>query len=476
MYRDLHTRNHVNEMIIEQQKLIQSWNSPEFDVTESYAKRLREIVRNAVELETYREVLNQHDIRDVDALLANASTYEEILRELPVISKKEYRKLSEEAFDKRRDDFLNYFETSGTTDKPVPAPKGLHDLVINTVNFGEHWGEFLDENDVALILINTPQGPAAFQFEHALNYLGVMTFRTWVDTVRNDYGRVIEIMQTVKPNVFAGPASQLINLYEYANANRIQAPSFEKVMITGERSSTSMKARIRKMTGGVVIDASYGSSETGTTAVAVSESKLKLQTHSYIFEIADDDNNIHLVTRDCSAEGELVVTALENHNRPLIRYRTGDRVRITAQEGSFQCITPLGRVTSTINFAGASMAQDEFETLVWPEGQDSRVFNYFIAFHEDDVYFVFTGDYASDEEAEQQFRLLKEAVPYIKIRQVPQLPKITGLGSALGWKISRVHDLRNMETGLFPEHIAQAMREVREFVLSLDEKTAAIGL
>lgn len=473
MYRDIKTRGYINNAVSVQQDLIRSWSLPTFDTTESYTRRLREIVKSAIELESYREILRINETKDIQSLLTNAFTYKEILQELPIISKKEYRKISEEVLNVRRKDLLNYFETSGTTDIPMPTPKGLHDFVINTVNFGEHWAEFLNKNDVALILINTPQGPAAFQFEHALNYLGIMTFRTWVDTVRNDYGRVIQVAQSIRPTVFAGPPSQLINLYEYANANNIPGPSFEKVLLTGERSSPALKSRIHNLTRGVVIDASYGSSETGTTAVAISDSILKLQTQSYIFEIVDKDNNTKLITRDCSAEGELIVTALENINRPLIRYKTGDLVRINSQEGNSQYITPLGRVSNTTKFAGVNMDQDQFESLVWAEGENSRIYNYFLAYHGEDIYFIFTGDYESVEQSEQHLGLLKSLIPNIKIRMVPQLPKITGLGSTLGWKISRVHDLRQSKNESYPEHIEQAMQEMHDFILTLDDKVGA---
>ncbi|MFP3616692.1 hypothetical protein SB778_42375, partial [Paraburkholderia sp. SIMBA_050] len=80
--------------------------------------------------------------------------------------------MSNDVLEVNRGKLINYFETSGTTDVPVSAPKALDDLVLNTVNFGEGWSSFLDASDSAVILINTPQGPAAFQFEKALNYLG----------------------------------------------------------------------------------------------------------------------------------------------------------------------------------------------------------------------------------------------------------------------------------------------------------------
>lgn len=472
MYRDIKIREYINNTIRDQQKLIKSWHSQEINITESYTSRLRNVIKSAMELESYREIININKIKDAKSLLTNDYTYKEILNKLPIIEKKQYRKISDEVLKVRRNLLLNYFETSGTTDTPVPAPKSLNDLLINTVNFGEHWTNFLNENDVALILINAAQGPAPFQFERVLNYMGIMTFRTWIDTVRSDYGRVIKIAQSIKPTIFVGPPSQLINLYEHANKNNMPAPSFEKILLSGERSSSALKSRLHDLTGGLVIDGSYGSSETGTTAVAISDSILKLQTQSYIFEIADKNNNIILITPDCTAEGELIVTSLENTTRPLIRYRTGDWVRISKEE-NFQSIIPLGRISSMIKFKDINIGQDEFESLIWPEGQNSRIYNYFVAYHGDDIYFVFTGDYKSTAQAEPHLRQLKALIPNIKFRLVPKLPAITGLGSTLGWKVSRIHDLRESENDSYSENIRQTKREIIDFILNLDSKCSA---
>lgn len=474
MYRDSHIREYVNQIISEQQHLIRSWSLPSFDRDGSYAGRLRGILNAAMELESYRKILGSGGVAAVQRLLEREAGYREMLETLPILSKAEYRAICEEACQARRKDMLNYFETSGTTGTPLPAPKSLRDFTINTVNFGEHWANFLSEDDVALILINTPQGPAAFQFEHALNYSGIATFRTWVDTIRNDYDRVIRIADFLRPTVFAGPPCQLINLYEYANANRIAEPSFKKVLLTGERSSPSLKQRLRRLTGGEVFDASYGSSETGTTAVAVSDSILKLQTHSYIFEIIDQHNRMTLVTSDSSAKGELVVTSLENTFRPLIRYRTGDLVQIECRGEGFQSVTPLGRVGTSLEFMGLDMYQDEFERLVWPEDGQSRIYNYFIACHEDRVYFVFTGDYENEEQAERHLGLLKETIRGVVVCLVPKLPEITGLVSTLGWKASRVHDLRRPAAPSHPAQIRKAIEELRSFIETLRDK-AAVG-
>lgn len=467
MYKSGETRQKINDLIQNHQNLFQDWEDS-INHDQYYLNKLKPVVKSALCLNSYDSILKENSITDIDSLLTNNISYKELLNKLPIISKKEMRYISNDVLVNRKHLLSNYFETSGTTDSPVPAPKSIDDLVLNTVNFGEHWANFINNMDVALILINTPQGPAAFQFEQVFKYLEVMTFRTWVDTVRNDYARVLDIIDKIKPTIYAGPPSQLINLYECASKIN-KYPIFKKILLTGERASPALKERIEKLTGGIVYDASYGSSETGTTAIAISPSALKLQTQSYLFEVMDEKGQVHLVEDNMSIEGELVVTSLDIVNRPLIRYKTGDRVRIVSQY-NMQVLIPLGRISDTFKLHDNEFQQDQFEALFWSNQSSSKIFNYLLAYNKHDVYFVFTGDYLNQYEAELDLAAMKNMIKGIKLFLVTKLPDVIGLGSTLGWKAARIHNLDDIENKQFPEHIRKGRLLVQEFVQSLNKE------
>lgn len=96
-----------------------------------------------------------------------------------------------------------------------------------------------------------------------------------------------------------------------------------------EQTGPSFVRHLERLTGGTAYVCSYGSSETGTTAVTCRERNLHLQTQSYLLELHDDTGTRPV---DGSADrGELVVTTLDLPARPLLRYRTGDRVEITGE-------------------------------------------------------------------------------------------------------------------------------------------------
>ena len=459
MYRDKELADQVARAQQAQTELIARWKKNQFrHETGAQAAQLHSMFKSALTLSTYEEIYGEHLELLRDFSPSTSADIREVIRALPIIGKPESRRIGEEAVRAGHVRFSNYFETSGTTSKPVPAPKTAVELMINTVNFAEHWQELLAPEDVALILINTPQGPAAFQFERALNYLGVQTFRTWVDTYRNDYGRVLEILATLRPTVYAGPPSQLLNLYEHAARVGQPMPTFRLNLVTGERSTPGLIRRLSALTEGAIIEASYGSSETGTIAVATGERRLRLQNHSFIAELRDPESGELVFADDLDdASGELIITQLAFPSRPLIRYATGDLVRITTEATGEQIIEPLGRASDRVVFDDVFLGQQSLEEAPWPAGGPSHVYNYLVALTASGPVLAVTADPVSDEQLKFELAELLRKVPGLRIVRVDELPATNGLGAALGWKSTRVFDLRSAERPELPAALAEAL-------------------
>ncbi|WP_194852940.1 phenylacetate--CoA ligase family protein [Nocardia sp. SYP-A9097] len=462
-----------------QQEKIRVWRESPAERGGERGAELAELVTRAAALQAYRQVWRTVDIA---AVTAAAHTDPWVaLRALPLVDKGFSRLLGDEVIALADGRLSNYFETSGTTSAPAPAPKSTADLVVNTINFGEHWASFLGGARFAIVLINTPQGPAAFQFEIALNYLGIGTFRTWVDALRNDYSRVLAVIERTRPDVFAGPPSQLLNLYERAYAAGSRPPEFETVLLTGERTGPALRRRLAALTGATVVDASYGSSETGTTAVAVSADELRLQTQSFLFELIVEDTAGRTVTIAAeqrvhergTAEGELVVTTLDNRFRPLVRYRTGDLVRVERATGGGLALRPLGRVGDSVDIAGQGIDQQLIENAVWGD-PGLAVVNYLLAHDGDRVDLFYTSSAPVDAvesaaaENDRVTAAIRAVLPGAVARRVPQLPASAALGSAAGWKAARVIDIgpdAALADGAVP-HLADVLRQTREFALA----------
>ncbi|UXX96651.1 hypothetical protein N7U49_41775 [Streptomyces sp. AD2-2] len=373
----------------------------------------------------------------------------DLLPQLPFLPKQSLSAGGHKAFTRGLSEFLHYYESSGTTGNPVAAPKALDDLVVNTINIGEQWARILDRSDRALILINAPFAPAAYQFEKVLEYLQVLSLRPWVDNITGDYTRVLRLTRELGVNVFVGPPSRLLEMVQFAYRNDEPVPAFDKLLLMAEQTGPGFVRHLERLTGATAYVAAYGSSETGTTAVTCEEGNLHLQTQSYVLEL-DDDTGTRFVdgTPD---RGELVVTTLDMGARPLLRYRTGDLVEIPGTPCPCGVATPLlrtlGRSQDLIALEGNGIRQNDFEAALWPEEHTGpTVLNYMLVIRGRAVVCLATTDVTVDD---AWTRATADRVAplfggyELVLRPVEKLPPLASLGQYLGWKLSRVLDLND---------------------------------
>lgn len=417
-----------------------------------YRDRLLASARQAIAAPIYRKIFTPETV----AALENpdqdwSPDYVQVLSAFPLLEKRVYANSGFDALALPIGEFLHYYESSGTTGDPMAAPKASTDLIINTMNIGELWARVLKPDDIALILINAPFAPASYQFEKVLEYLGIMSFRPWVDNVSGDYSRVIRLIEQLNANVFVGPPSRLLQLIQFANRQGRPAIKFDRLLLMAEQTGPSFQRHLERLTGGKAFVGTFGSSETGTTAVCCEHNHLHLQTQSYIFEIATDQGILPLSPQNNA--GELVVTTLDIPARPLIRYRSGDRVKVDYTPCACGLAQPVlvtqGRASDVICLRDSGVRQDDLEHALWHEAfEGAAIFNYLLILHGRQAVVLVTTDYAPDQRWASQVteRLAPLFVDYIvSVKPVDELPPLASLGQFVGWKLSRVLDLNSPE-------------------------------
>ncbi|CAL2064289.1 MULTISPECIES: phenylacetate--CoA ligase family protein [Streptomyces] len=451
LLRDREQNTAVGKLVEEHTRLVRETHAGTADLTAVHAAKLARALGHASGSALYRHTADASVRADwpTAELRAPQAVLRELFPRLPLLGKAELSAHGEEAFTRPLAEFLHYYESSGTTGNPVAAPKAVDDLVINTINIGELWAQFLQPRDVALILINAPFAPAAYQFEKVLEYVGVMSFRPWVDNITGDYGRVLRLIESLSANVFVGPPSRLLEMIQFAHRSGLAAPRFDRLLLMAEQTGPSFVRHLERLTGGTAYVCSYGSSETGTTAVTCRERNLHLQNQSYLLELHDDTGTRPV---DGSADrGELVVTTLDLPARPLLRYRTGDRVEITGEPCACGVRTPvlrtLGREQDVVALSGNGVRQNDLEAALWStELPGHTVFNYMLVVRDRGVVLLVTTDGTPDETwnavvAERLAPLFPGLA--VSVRPVETLPPLASLGQYLGWKLSRVLDLND---------------------------------
>lgn len=420
----------------------------EADLPAAHGRKLLRTLRAATRSAMYRDRLGE-ELRERLAAdtLDPAEALEKILPSLPFLSKQELSAHGAAAFTQPLSSFLHYYESSGTTGDPAPAPKAINDLVTNTINIGEMWRRILQPSDVGLILINAPFAPAAYQFEKVLEYLEVMSLRPWVDNITGDYTRVLRLVEELGANVFVGPPSRLLEMVQFAYRRELPPPRFDRLLLMAEQTGPAFQRHLSRLTGAVPYVAAYGSSETGTIAVTCEARQLHIQLQSYVLELTDESGTRPLSGRN--DRGELVVTTLDVPSRPLLRYRIGDLVEVDYSGCECGLATPLlrtlGRSQDVLTFAGSGVRQDDLEAVLWAEDLPAPlVFNYMLVVEGRTVICLVTTNGTPDDawNAELAGRLAPLfATHEVVVRPVETLPPLASLGQYLGWKLSRVLDL-----------------------------------
>lgn len=374
---------------------------------------------------------------------------EEVLPRIRLLDKFDSNARSYEAFSLPIYRFLHYYETSGTTGQPAATPKALDDLIINTVNIGEMWARLLTPRDVALILIIAPLGPAPYQFEKVFEYLGIMSVKPWVDYIDGDYTKVLDLIDKLSVSVFVGAPSRLLAMIQFAVRHGRPIPQFKHLLLIAEQTGPAHLGQLSRLTGARAHVGTYGSSETGTTAVTCEHSQLHLQLQSYIVEL-HDERGTRLV--DGSADsGELVVTTLDLPGRPLLRYRTGDLVEIDGRPCPCGLALPVvrtkGRATDVLAMPGGVVRQESLEEALWSDQTPGpTVLNYMLVIRDDAIVCLVTTDVPADDGwARQVAGRLAPLFPThrVAVRPVDVLSPLSSLSGDLGWKLSRVLDLRD---------------------------------
>jgi phenylacetate-CoA ligase len=479
LLRDDRTRTECAALQRAHAALVHAVSHGTTDVRATLADKLAATLRTALRSPMYDNTIPagvRARLSD-DAPLSEAELTE-LLRRLPFLGKRDLAGYGQGAFTRQVGDFLHYYESSGTTGHPSAAPKALDDLIVNTINIGEMWGRILAPTDIALILINAPFAPAAYQFEKVLEYLEVMSFRPWVDNITGDYTRVLRLVEQLGANVFIGPPSRLLEMVQFAHRNGLPAPRFDRLLLMAEQTGPSFIRHLERLTGATAYVASYGSSETGTPAVTCEHRNLHLQPQSFLLELFDE-HGARPVT-GAADRGELVVTTLDIPARPLIRYRTGDLVEIDATPCPCGLASPvlrtLGRSQDLLLLAENGIRQNDLENALWAAELDGGVvFNYMLVARGNQVVFLVTTDGDGTpgwcDQLAARLRPLFGPVDLV-VRPVATLPPLASLGQYLGWKMSRVLDLGDEQNwDRLPEPIRSVVRHTLDEVAAPGEHT-----
>lgn len=291
-------------------------------------------------------------------------------RDLPVTSKSQLKAAPLEFVRVPVSAALKYYQTTGSTGRPTPTPRTANDMIANTVSVAEAWRPLLTGQDHrALILLPSDVVPVADLIVGVCEFLGVPHAKAYPFTTGiSDWDRIIELCEVFQPTVvFVAPGallqfSQLLMRRELLPQLR---SSVRMLMLLGEVSTAELRGMVGRWWDASVLDASYGSTESGTLAACCAHDRLHLLPGANYFEVQTGQE---IYPAAPGRGGVLIATPLNNDARPLLRLEMGDEVSLA---GACPCgstiptVTVHGRQSDATAIKGVQVMTRDVEGVVY---------------------------------------------------------------------------------------------------------------
>ncbi len=288
-------------------------------------KHLRKLLIHAYEnVPFYHEKYSKHGLsyNDLKFLKLNE------INKLPFLEKDELRKFGTNSLLSRKRDKGIFLSSSGSTGTPVK--------IYYSRKFHQTWNAAYEarvRNWAGVnmymrramiggrrILPEAEARPPFYRFNYvekqlylSAYHLSEKTAKNYVDGIRKHH---IEYL--------VGYAMSIYFLAEFVNELQLKAPKLKAVLTSSEKLTDRMRNTISKAFQCPVFDAYSGVEACGLISEN-SAGKLLFSPDTGIMEVLDE-------YQMPSLEGEVVFTGLINYDQPLIRYRIGDRVRLSNEQ------------------------------------------------------------------------------------------------------------------------------------------------
>ncbi|MGC9665122.1 hypothetical protein ACNTMW_01040 [Planosporangium sp. 12N6] len=345
-----------------------------------------------------------------------------------------------------------YYESSGSSGRPTPTPRLAEDTITNVIGVSALWRRALgDEPSRVAALLPSDVVPVCDFVAATCEYLGHALLRCYPFSLGIcDWDRLEALFAGYRPErVFAAPGvlAQWTRILKSRGTLAETRASVRTVLLLGEVSLPGQRRRLARDWGADVLDASYGSTETGTIAATCDRGSLHLLPHGHLLELRGADGAVRPLAP--GGAGELVDTTLNNYARPLLRFGTGDRVDLPAQPCA--CGLPLptlrvhGRGAERVPVGAAELTEHLVGSVVY---DDPRLTGYLIQLRDDRARLVVERDVdveAPDAELTTAVarRFAAAGVVFDDVVVVGQLPATSKSGgSQKNWKRTNVVTVR----------------------------------
>ncbi|WP_274919508.1 phenylacetate--CoA ligase family protein [Streptomyces sp. WZ-12] len=399
----------------------------------------------------YREKLEGIGDGEISALRSDD------LRRLPFTTKKDLRQTQLGILSCPVSDAWIFYETTGTTGAATPCPRTNADTIHNNTVLTTYYRDVLAAHgDCQVIGVSGPTELHATgdTFGDVCRNLGHAVAKMWPHSPVIGFDRALEVVRLLPiTGLFCTPGMAMRLAQKATEAGLDPQKDFclDILMLTGELMSPSLLANIGALWGAEARNALYASQEASVLAAATSDGSLRTAPLINLYEVIDPDT-LEPVAADSAGVryGELVVTNLYTGAKPLIRYRTGDMVRMTDPAPGATVPAPaleaVGRVRDRLLLNGHLINGYDLENLLLRHFRGYQDYQITVA-RDDHGKDLLSLTLKADPDSRQE-AVKKAAEECLDTLDTPLSigfgapGPITSTGAMVSWKAARVVDLR----------------------------------
>ncbi|MGN6610677.1 MAG: phenylacetate--CoA ligase family protein [Angustibacter sp.] len=372
-------------------------------------------------------------------------------------------------------DAVFFYETTGTTGAATPCPRDGQEVIASNAHVTASWASIFDHHfgdQRPAIGLMGPTEVHSFgdTLGDVARNVGSCNAKIWPYSPVVGFAKALQLMKDLRLEVICCTPGVCLNL---AKAARFHGYDLEKdfavklFFLTGEMCTPALANTIDSVWGTTTYNILYGSQEAFVMGTACRNGAMHLSAPNYVAEVLDPDTGESLGAR---GTGELCVTTVVPGVKPLVRYRTGDVVRLT--ESDCDCELPgdrlevVGRVLDRIDLGGARRLASELEEAVL-DGVTRCVGFQVVIDRVDDTDVVTVRlemlPGARDEQVAAGVvgRFTDRLGVRCAVEFVDEVDQITSTGAFVSWKAARILDRRRARD--HEEEVAAAMATRRGY-------------
>ena len=344
------------------------WPGSPAEIAKIQSVRKRRAVEQAMRAPFFRERLKGIDLDRLDDPA--------VWTKIPLLTKDQLRQIPADKFEQQfcvapRSAIVEYWRSGGVTGRPLFYPRSSEDMEYSIACFRRAFtviGATTDD----LVHVSFPLGihPVAHLYARAAEDLGLGTI--WCGSGSNTASVMqLELIQTLKPTIWAGMASYALRLANLAEAQGIDraASSVRKIVVAAEPLSPAKRQKIERAWGAEVSD-QFGMTEGALISVQPpGQDSLAVWSDLFLCEVVDEATGEPVGE---GAVGSLVMTPLFNNEvTPFLRWSSGDLVSISAPvpgNSSWSMFPVMRHARRTAGFfkvRGVNINHPELEDLMF---------------------------------------------------------------------------------------------------------------